>query len=57
VSFSNYIAKMMFRWVYFNMMLKGSHLPMESQFVMAGKVRGIISPDIEIPMRARRKRS
>ena len=57
VSFSNYIAKMMFRWVYYNMMLKGSHLPMESQFVMAGKVRGIISPDIEIPMRARRKRS
>lgn len=57
VSFSNYIAKMMFRWVYYNMMLKGSHLPLESQFVMAGKVRGIISPDIEMAMRARRKRS
>ena len=43
---------MMFRWTYFNLMLKGSHLPLESQFVMAGKVRGILSPDIEMPLRA-----
>lgn len=31
-------------------MLKGSHLPLETQFVMAGKVRGILSPDIEMPL-------
>ena len=55
VSFSNYVAKMMFRWVYYNLMLKGSHLPLESQFVLACKVRGILSPDIEIPMRQRRR--
>ena len=24
VTFSNYVGKMMFRWVYFNMMLKGA---------------------------------
>jgi len=53
-SFANYIGKMMFRWVYFNLMLKGSHLPMENQFIMAGKVRGILSPDIELPLRRRR---
>jgi hypothetical protein len=35
-------------------MLKGSHLPLETQFVMAGKVRGILSPDIEMPLRRRR---
>jgi sulfide:quinone oxidoreductase len=54
-SFSNYVAKMMFRWVYYNLMLKGSHLPLEPQFVMAGKVRGILSPDVEMPLRRRRK--
>ncbi len=53
-SFGNYIGKMMFRWVYYDMMLKGSHLPLEPQFVMAGKVYGKISPDIEMPMRRRR---
>ncbi len=53
-SFANYIAKMMFRWTYFNLMLKGSHLPLETQFVMAGKVRGILSPDIEMPLRRKR---
>ena len=53
-SFANYIGKMMSRWVYFNLMLKGSHLPMENQFIMAGKVRGILSPDIELPLRRRR---
>ena len=57
VSFSNYVGKMMFRWVYFNLMLKGSHLPLESQFVLAGKVRGILSPDIEMPLRSKRRRS
>jgi sulfide:quinone oxidoreductase len=55
VSFANYVGKMMFRWVYFNLMLKGSHLPLEPQFVMAGKVRGILSPDVEMPLRRRRK--
>lgn len=53
-SFTNYMGKMMFRWVYYNLMLKGSHLPLESQFVMAGKVRGILSPDVELPLRQRR---
>jgi sulfide:quinone oxidoreductase len=53
VSFSNYVGKMMFRWVYYNLMLKGSHLPLESQFALAGKVRGILSPDVEIPLRQR----
>jgi sulfide:quinone oxidoreductase len=56
VSFSNYIGKVMFRWVYYNLMLKGSHLPLESQFVLAGKVRGILSPDIEMPLRSKRRR-
>jgi hypothetical protein len=34
-------------------MLKGSNLPLESQFLLAGKVRGILSPDVEIPLRQR----
>ncbi|MFW6123295.1 MAG: hypothetical protein ACOC6L_03565 [Thermodesulfobacteriota bacterium] len=46
---------MTFRLVYFNLMLKGSHLPLESQFIMAGKVRGILSPDLEMPLRQRRR--
>jgi sulfide:quinone oxidoreductase len=54
-SFSNYVGKMMFRWIYFNLMLKGSHLPLENQFVLAGKIRGILSPDIEMPLRQRRR--
>jgi hypothetical protein len=53
VSFSNYVAKMMFRWVYYNLMLKGSDLPLETQFVIAGKVRGILSPNVEMPLRQR----
>ncbi len=53
-SFVNFMGKMMFRWTYYNMMLKGSHLPLENQFVMAGKVRGILSPDIELPLRRKR---
>lgn len=57
VSFANYVGKMLFRWVYYNMMLKGSHLPLESQFLFAGKVRGILSPDIEAALSPRRRRS
>jgi sulfide:quinone oxidoreductase len=33
----NHWGKMMFRWVYWNMLLKGSELPIEAQMVMAGK--------------------
>jgi sulfide:quinone oxidoreductase len=40
-SFFNYVGKMMYRWVYFNLMLKGSDLPLETQMVMAGKTRGL----------------
>jgi sulfide:quinone oxidoreductase len=36
---SNYFGKMMFKWVYWNMMLKGFELPLEPQFNMAGKMR------------------
>ncbi|MBU2498521.1 MAG: NAD(P)/FAD-dependent oxidoreductase [Proteobacteria bacterium] len=35
----NYYGKMMFKWIYWNMMLKGLELPLESQFTMAGKMR------------------
>ncbi len=35
----NYVGKMMFKWVYWNMMLKGLELPLESQFTLAGKMR------------------
>ena len=38
----NYVGKMMFKWVYWNMMLKGLELPLESQFNMAGKMRQTI---------------
>ena len=38
-SFFNYCGKMMFKWVYFNLMLKGKELPLESQMFMAGKKR------------------
>ena len=33
----NYWGKLMFRWVYFNLMLKGHDLPLEPQMYMAGK--------------------
>lgn len=33
----NHWGKMMFRWVYWNLLLKGSELPIESQMSMAGK--------------------
>ena len=36
---ANYMGKMMFKWVYWNMMLKGFELPLEPQFNMAGKLR------------------
>lgn len=43
-SFMNYMGKMMFKWVYFNLMLKGKELPLEPQMFMAGKKRmGICS--------------
>jgi sulfide:quinone oxidoreductase len=38
-SFGNYVGKMMFKWVYFNLMLKGKELPLEPQMFMAGKKR------------------
>ena len=33
----NHWGKMMFRWVYWNLLLKGSELPIQAQMVMAGK--------------------
>jgi sulfide:quinone oxidoreductase len=33
----NHWGKMMFRWVYWNLLIKGSELPIEAQMVMAGK--------------------
>ena len=33
----NHWGKMMFRWIYWNMMLKGEDMPFESQMTMAGK--------------------
>ncbi len=35
----NYWGKMMFKWVYWNMMLPGLDLPLEPQMTMAGKLR------------------
>jgi sulfide:quinone oxidoreductase len=35
----NYYGKMMFKWVYWNLMLKGLELPLENQMTMAGKMR------------------
>ena len=35
----NYYGKMLFKWVYWNLMLKGLELPLESQMMMAGKIR------------------
>jgi sulfide:quinone oxidoreductase len=35
----NYYGKMMFKWVYWNLMLRGSELPLENQMTMAGKMR------------------
>jgi len=38
-SHMNYWGKMMFKWVYWNLMMKGSELPLEDQLTMAGKYR------------------
>ena len=35
----NYYGKMMFKWVYWNLMLNGNELPLENQMNMAGKMR------------------
>ena len=42
-SYMNYWGKMMFKWVYFNMMLKGVELPLEQQMTMAGKMRHVLT--------------
>ena len=42
-SYLNYWGKMMFKWVYFNMMLKGVELPLEQQLTMAGKMRHVLT--------------
>jgi len=36
-SAANHWGKMMFRWVYWNVLLKGDEMPFESQMTMAGK--------------------
>lgn len=36
---ANHWGKMMFRWVYWNLLLKGAELPIEAQMNMAGKMR------------------
>ncbi|NOZ74331.1 MAG: NAD(P)/FAD-dependent oxidoreductase [FCB group bacterium] len=33
----NHYGKLMFRWMYWNLLLKGAELPIESQMLMAGK--------------------
>jgi sulfide:quinone oxidoreductase len=38
-SMSNHWGKMMFRWVYWNLMMKGQDLPLEPQMNIAGKIR------------------
>jgi len=35
----NYWGKMMFKWVYWNLLLTGQELPLEPQMYMAGKYR------------------
>lgn len=37
-SLTNYWGKMLFKWVYWNMLLTGMDLPLESQMTMAGKM-------------------
>jgi sulfide:quinone oxidoreductase len=34
----NYVGKMMFKWAYWNLMLKGLELPLEPRFNIAGKM-------------------
>jgi sulfide:quinone oxidoreductase len=38
-SLSNHWGKMMFQWVYWNLMMKGLDLPLEPQMNIAGKIR------------------
>jgi sulfide:quinone oxidoreductase len=38
-SLANHWGKMMFRWVYWNLMMKGHDLPLEPQMTLAGKTR------------------
>lgn len=38
----NYWGKMMFKWVYWNLMLKGQDFPLEPQMTMAGKFRSLV---------------
>ena len=38
-TFSNHWGKMMFKWVYWNLLMKGLELPLEAQFNIAGKLR------------------
>lgn len=40
-SMSNHWGKMMFRWVYWNLMMKGLDLPLEPQMNLAGKIRKV----------------
>ena len=35
----NHWGKMTFRWVYYNLLLKGAELPIQSQMLMAGKMK------------------
>jgi len=32
---------MLFKWVYWNLMMKGLELPLEAQFNIAGKIRKV----------------
>ena len=41
-SLSNHWGKMMFRWVYWNLMMKGLDLPLEPQMNIAGKIRKVV---------------
>jgi sulfide:quinone oxidoreductase len=36
---SNHWGKMMFQWVYWNLLMKGLELPLESEMNIAGKIR------------------
>ncbi len=38
-TFGNHCGKMLFKWVYWNLMMKGLELPLEAQFNIAGKIR------------------
>ncbi len=40
-TFGNHCGKMLFKWVYWNLMMKGLELPLEAQFNIAGKIRKV----------------